>query len=144
MNARGVVVVLALCVFTLSTPSLSADDSWWSGMTGSKSTSSSASKSSSSWWPWSSSASSAKSSSAKKKSHSKPSTFNKMAKSTKSAWNKTVDFLNPFDSKPAEKSGPRGSVPNTGSWFPSSSSSASISDKPSSVPEWMAGERPTF
>lgn len=136
MNARGVVVALALCVFTCSMPALSAADSWWSGLSGGKSTSSTASKkgSSSSWWPWTSSSSKPKS-----KSSSKPSTFDKMTKSTKSAWTKTVDFLNPFDDKSAAKA-PAGSMPNTGNWFGSSTPQ----DKPSTVPEWMAGERPTF
>lgn len=138
MNARGVVVVLALCMFTCSMSVAAAADGWWPKLSDGKSTSSAASKKSdsSSGWPWSSS------SKPKPKARSKkPSTFGKMTKSTKSAWNKTVDFLNPFDDpKPATKSASPADSSRTGSWF----SSPQPVDKPASLSEWMSGEMPKF
>lgn len=134
MNARGVVVVLALCLFSSNVSATYASDGWWPDFSGSKATSTASSKksSTSAWWPWSSTK-------PKRKAH-KPSTFDKMTRSTKSAWHKTVDLINPFDHKPAAKTAP-GSVPDAGGWF---SSSKPTTDKPASVTEWMAGERPTF
>lgn len=133
MNARGVAVVLALCLFSSHTSATYAADGWWPGWPSGKATSTASSRknSNTSWLPWSASK-------PKSKAH-KPSTFDKMARSTKSAWNKTVDFINPFDDKPAAKTTP-GSVPNTNGWF----NSTKPTDKPSSVPEWMSGQRPTF
>lgn len=135
MNARGGSVVLALCLFTFSLPTLHAADGWFGGSSSSSSTSgsSSAKKSAkSSWFAW-------PSSKPKSAARNKPSMLESVTRSTKNTWNKTVSFLNPFDNKPAEKA-VSGSQPNTGNWFPS----REPPKKPSSVPEWLSGEMPTY
>lgn len=135
MNTRGAGMVLALCLFVAGQPAVYAADGWFGSSTGSSSSSSAATKKStkSSWFSW-------PSSKPKSSARSQPSMFQKMTRSTKDSWNKTVSFLNPFDNPPAPKKKPAVSEPNTGNWFPS----RQPPKEPTSVPEWLGGEMPRF
>ena len=135
MNARGGAIVLALCLFAFSQPALHAADGWFgksSSSTSAAGATSGKKTTKSSWFSW-------PAGKPKSSARSKPSMLEGMARSTKNTWNKTVSFLNPFDNPPKENPAP-GSRPNTGSWFPSREPEG----KPTSVPDWLSGEMPTY
>jgi hypothetical protein len=131
-------------------PAAAANADGWLGMSSksnaSKSSSATATakdKSSSwtAWWPWSTSQTktSSKSKAQAKPKSSSPSMFSQMQQSTKQAWNKTADFLNPFDDKPATKTKPKDKS-SSGGWF----SKSEPKGPPLSVPDWLAGEMPSY
>ena len=68
---------------------------------------------------------------------SKPSTWQKMTNSTKSAAAKTADFLNPFDDAGDAK--PAASPTGYGSPFSTASSQKKADDNGSIVPQWLWG-----
>jgi hypothetical protein len=140
MNVRGLaLLVLGIHLLTFGAHTCHAADGWFGSdstasnkAASSKATSATKTGGMSSWLPWSSS----KPKAAKSK---KPSMVSNMTRSTKSAWNKTVGFLNPFDNPPkAKASSPIDT--RSGDWF----SSGSEEKRATSVPEWLGGERPKF
>jgi len=130
-------------------PAAAACADGWFGMSSKSDTSKSASKATSSgssspwnsWWPWSTPQprSTAKAKPQAKPKSSSPSMFSQMQQNTKQAWNKTVDFLNPFDDKPSAGSKPKNAT-SSGGWF----SKSEPKEPPMSVPDWLAGEMPSY
>lgn len=77
-----------------------------------------------------------------------PSAFSKMGKSTKRAWNNTVDFLNPFDNEAAQPQ-QQGYQPQTTTTKPGTGIFGwmwreETTETPASVNEFLRQERPRF
>ena len=126
MNTRVLAGIFVASFFALSHATFGADNGWsqttgrpsdlWFGNSsttdekwfGPRSTSAGPTKtaSSSSWFPWSSDKSKKKSSKSKE-----PSMMQKVTNGTKSTWNKTVSFLNPFDNVSQSKPAPKEAAP---------------------------------
>lgn len=81
-------------------------------------------------------------------SSSAPSMFNKMSQTTKRTWNNTVDFLNPFEKKPAQpvQQGyqPQNMTKKKGSGMFGWMWREETTETPTSVNEFLRQERPRF
>lgn len=132
MEMRRVIVAMVCLIFFLASSAPAANEWWRLGTDGKTKASETTTKqkSASGWWPWSSTSS---------KKSTQPSVYQKFTRGTKNAWNKTVDFINPFDNKPADK--PKStSEPNSSGWF----TPRRTEERPVSVSDWIAGERPSY
>ncbi len=136
MKFRGVTLIVAMLMVLLVCPTAPAADGWLSSwMPGGNSKPATTTKKSGSWFPWIESK--PKPPAAPKVKG--PSTFTKVTQGTKNAWNKTVDFINPFDNKPASTSSQSKSS-SGGGWFSSKPEPKPIT----SVPDFLGQERPTY
>ena len=111
-------IIVVVCMLTFGSSTLAADG-WWRFGKSSEEPAASAPPAKktvvNTWWPWSNSP--------PKKKSNQPSPYQKFTSGTKNAWNKTIDFLNPFDNKSPAKQPP-------------------ISEPSGS--DWLVGPRPTF
>jgi hypothetical protein len=133
LNHRFATYSVLICIVLSAAPA-QAQFGWFGSSDTSSSSQSSAATSS--WWqPWSSS----------KPASTEPSMLSKMGTSTKNSFSKTVDFLNPFDNKPA-KPKPKAKSASS-SWWPwgkSQEPQRETVESRSTMSQWHSGEMPNW